>query len=234
MTDRTFTHRRGFLGKVAAGAVAIGLPWSRLAADEAPAPQSDHDRWLTGLTGKHRCLFDFPAHGEGWGLIHMLNYLNTYRQAYGTAAGEVNAIGTFYGAGPHAGVSQGASFPMAFNDAMWARYRFGEALKLTDPATRAPSTRNMFNKPVAGDPVLVGGGAAGASIENLQKAGAVFLLCNNALMFWVRQLAGAGLGTAAEIEKDLRANVLPGVVTVPAMVIAIEKVQTAGIAYNKQ
>jgi hypothetical protein len=48
------------------------------------------------------------------------------------------------------------------------------------------------------------------------------------------ELAGAGRGTAAEIEEDLKANTLPGVVLVPAMVIAIEQAQVAGISYNKQ
>jgi hypothetical protein len=42
------------------------------------------------------------------------------------------------------------------------------------------------------------------------------------------------MGTQEAIDKELRANVLPGVVTVPAMVIAIEKAQSAGIAYNRQ
>ena len=39
---------------------------------------------------------------------------------------------------------------------------------------------------------------------------------------------------AEDIQKDLGANLLPGVVMVPAMVIAIEKAQGAGIAYNRQ
>jgi hypothetical protein len=39
---------------------------------------------------------------------------------------------------------------------------------------------------------------------------------------------------AGDIEKDLRANLLPGVTIVPAMVIAIEKAQEAGIRYNRQ
>ena len=55
-----------------------------------------------------------------------------------------------------------------------------------------------------------------------------------------RSAAGArsskrrGKGKAADIEKDLRANLLPGVTIVPAMVIAIEKAQAAGIRYNRQ
>jgi hypothetical protein len=36
------------------------------------------------------------------------------------------------------------------------------------------------------------------------------------------------------LDKDLRANLLPGVTIVPAMVIAIDKAQEAGIKYNRQ
>jgi intracellular sulfur oxidation DsrE/DsrF family protein len=38
----------------------------------------------------------------------------------------------------------------------------------------------------------------------------------------------------ADINKDLTSNLLPGVTIVPAMVIAIEKAQEAGIRYNRQ
>jgi intracellular sulfur oxidation DsrE/DsrF family protein len=48
------------------------------------------------------------------------------------------------------------------------------------------------------------------------------------------ELEARGKGKAQDIEKDLRANVLPGVTIVPAMVIAIEKAQEAGIRYNRQ
>jgi hypothetical protein len=38
----------------------------------------------------------------------------------------------------------------------------------------------------------------------------------------------------ADIDKELRANLLPGVTIVRAMVIAIEQAQAAGIRYNRQ
>ena len=47
-------------------------------------------------------------------------------------------------------------------------------------------------------------------------------------------LEARGKGKAADIEADLRANLLPGVTIVPAMVIAIDKAQEAGIKYNRQ
>ena len=74
----------------------------------------------------------------------------------------------------------------------------------------------------------------GLGIESLQKMGTKFLLCANALGIWCLELEARGKGKAADIEKDLRANTLPGVTIVPAMVIAIDKAQEAGIKYNRQ
>ena len=221
------TPRRGFLARLAgAAALAAGpsIPFGALAAQA-----TDHDRWITGLKGRHRCLFDFPLHAGGLPLIHMYNYVNTYKAAYSEPNAAVNAVGTFYGP-----PGETASIPLAWNDAMWEKYKLGAYLNLEDPKTKAPSIRNMFYAPQSGDPVLFGGAFAAAGIANLQKMGSTFLLCNNALGLLVGQLAQQSGGTAAAVSADLKANMLPGVVLVPAMVIAIEKAQQKGIAYNKQ
>ena len=55
-----------------------------------------------------------------------------------------------------------------------------------------------------------------------------------ALGLWTLELEARGKGTAAAIDKDLRANMVPGITIVPAMVIAIEQAQAAGISYNRQ
>jgi hypothetical protein len=220
--------RRGFLSRLA-GLTAIGAGASLTPAMLA-AQSSEHDRWIASLKGKHRCLFDAPSHDGGLPLIHMYNYVSTYRTAYGEPNSAVNAIGTFYG--PPGAT---ASMPLAFNDAMWEKYKIGEMLKLTDPVTKQPAVRNLFFRPRAGDPVLGGGAFAIAGIENLQRMGSTFLLCNNALGVWVASLSGSGsTGNPSTIDRELRANLIPGVIVVPAMVIAIEKAQQAGIAYNRQ
>ena len=54
----------------------------------------------------------------------------------------------------------------------------------------------------------------GIGIENLQKMGAKFLLCANALGGWCLQLEARGKGKAPDLEKDLRANLLPGITIV--------------------
>jgi intracellular sulfur oxidation DsrE/DsrF family protein len=172
-------------------------------------------------------------------LLHILNYLSTYQQAYKTTAGQVGAVGTFYSIGNQ------SSIGLAFNDATWAKYGLGDYLGLKD-ASGKPYTRNVFNRLTASElhlvaqavqtPPLPGFAEAlpAMSIESLQKMGTTFLLCENALGAWCMELEARGKGKAADIEKDLRANLLPGVIPVPAMVIAIEKAQAAGIRYNRQ
>ena len=220
--------RRGFLARLAGVAALAAGPSIPLGALAAQA--TDYDRWITGLKGRHRCLFDFPSHAGGLPLIHIYNYINTYKSAYGEPSTAVNAVGTLYGP-----PGETASIPLGWNDAMWEKYKIGEVLKLTDPATKLPSKRNMYFRPRAGDPVLAGGAFAVAGIENLQRLGTTFLMCNNAFQMLVSFLSGSGSkGNPSEIERDLRANLLPGVITVPAMVIAIEKAQGSGIAYNRQ
>jgi intracellular sulfur oxidation DsrE/DsrF family protein len=81
---------------------------------------------------------------------------------------------------------------------------------------------------------MFAGAMPNLGIESLQKMGTTFLLCANALGGWCAELEARGKGKAADIEKDLRASLLPGVIVVPAMVIAIEKGQAAGIRYNRQ
>ena len=138
-----------------------------------------------------------------------------------------------------------ASIPLAFNDAIWAKYGLGVYTGLKDADGKA-YTRNVFNRPTPRDlhllmqavdspmiPALADAIPA-LGIENLQKMGAKFVLCANALGIWCLELEARGKGKAQDIEKELRANLLPGVTIVPAMVIAIEKAQEAGIKYNRQ
>ncbi len=230
------THRRGFLGRIAGAAAALSVFSD---ARPAEAQQAGPDDWIKGVKGTHRCLFDFPQHKNGMPLLHVLNYLNTYAEAYKSAPGSAGAVGTFYSMGTQ------SSIPLAFNDAMWAKYGLGDYLGLKD-AAGTPYTRNVFNRPTAGDLHLLmqalqsptipafAGAMPAIGIESLQKMGTTFLLCANAFGGWCEELAVRGKGKAADLQKDLGANLLPGVVMVPAMVIAIEKAQAAGIAYNRQ
>ena len=216
------TQRRGFLagiGALVAAASAREVGAEGLLNQGSSGP----DKWLDGLTATHRQFFDFNAHGDGIGLIHMHNFIETHKAAYNVAEKDMNLIGTFYG----------GTTPLAWNDAMWAKYKIGQALGITDPGTKAPLVRNWFNTYQQGDPVFFNGLLAAATIDNLMKRGATFIMCNNAFGLWVGRLAGMGLGKAEEIGPEIRKNLLPGVMTVPAMVIAVNRAQKKGFTYMR-
>jgi hypothetical protein len=237
MTNDAKSGRRSFLGGML-GAMAAATVSAGTAA-HAFAAESTSDDWIHEVKGTHRCLFDFPQHKNAMPLLHILNYLNTYAAAYKTTPGQVGAVGTFYSVGTQ------SSIMLGFNDAIWEKYELGVYSGLKDASGR-PYTRNVFNRPTANDlhllmqaidsptiPALAGAVPA-LGIESLQKVGAKFILCANALGIWTLELEARGKGKAQDIEKDLRANLLPGVTIVPAMVIAIEMAQAAGIRYNRQ
>lgn len=219
---RFITRNRGTLLALAVVWAAVGaaVTSTRLAATamgsiaEAPA-----DNWLKGLNGKHRQLFDFPAANGGIPLVHMMNYYDTYNQAYGVSDREIDAVGTFYGS---------TTFH-AMNDAMWAKYRLGEFLKEAD-ASGKPATANPWRS----EPVVLGMKLAPASIESLQKRGATFIVCNNALTIFSGMLAQARGLDAKVVYDDLRANILPGVELIPGMVVAIDQAHRAGLSYHRQ
>jgi intracellular sulfur oxidation DsrE/DsrF family protein len=235
MNSASTIDRRLFLGQLLGAAAVANLSMVGLGA----AQESSADAWIKEVKGSHRCLFDFPQHKGGVPQLHILNYLNTYAAAYKTGAGEVGAVGTFYGVGTQ------ASIPLAFNDAIWTTYELGVYTGLKDADGRH-YTRNVFNRPTPrdlhllmqayGTPMIpaLADAIPALGIENLQKMGAKFVLCANALGIWCLELEARGKGKAQDIEKELRANVLPGVTIVPAMVIAIDKAQEAGIKYNRQ
>jgi len=242
MTNEGTGNRRGFLARLVGGvAAAVSVPG--LAAAHAPAAKkaagNPADAWINEVKGTHRCLFDFPQHKGGAPLLHVLNYLNTYNEAYKVPAGAAGAVGTFYSIG------NTSSIALAFNDAMWAKYGLGDYLGLKDQSGK-PYTRNVFNRFTGDDAhILIGAFGTPAipellpmvpalSISSLQKMGTKFLLCNNAFGAWCLELQARGKGKADALQKDLSENLLPGVTPVPAMVIAIEKAQAAGIRYNRQ
>jgi hypothetical protein len=128
---------------------------------------------------------------------------------------------------------------------MWAKYELGDYTGMKDASGKG-YTRNVLYQPTADDAHLLtqalqtpaipelAGLMPGLGIANLQKMGTKFILCANALVAWCLELQARGKGKADAIQKELTANVLPDVTIVPAMVIAIERAQAAGIQYNRQ
>lgn len=178
------------------------------------------NRWLDGLKARHKQFFDTPAPNGGVPLVHVMNYYDTYNQAFGVKDNDVDAVLTFYGATTFYGL----------NDAAWAKYRLGEFLETNDPTTGKPATAN----PWRASPVVLGLTLPQASLESLHKRGATLILCNNALTIFSGLLAQKRGLDAKVVYEDLKANILPGVDLVPGMVVAVEQAQRAGLSYHRQ
>jgi hypothetical protein len=202
-------------------ALAVGafLPSASTPDAVAAAPQADQPEWLAALDAPNRMLFDAAAPGNGATLIHVLNYYESWKQAAGIEDGDIDAVVTFYG---------GTTFH-GLEDAMWSKYGLGEIMDQRDGAG-APYTVNPWR--VA--PLFAGAEMAPAGIETLGSRGATFILCNNALTFLAGQVAAARGLDAEAVYSDMRAHILPEVTLVPAMVVAIDQAQQAGISYHKQ
>ncbi len=213
------TDRRSFLGTLAA--LSTGAALAPEVTGQPVLDKSASDAWLDQLKGKHRQLFDAPDPDGGTILRHVRNYLDTWQEAYSVGDRDVSVIVTLYA----------RTTPLGLQDVMWAKYKLGAAIGLTDSTTSAPLVRNYFAHPQPGDPVA--DGTPESSMESLQRRGVVFALCNNALKRWSGRLEKAGMGTAADIHADLTAHAVPGVVVVPDVLIAMTKAHERGFAYAR-
>jgi intracellular sulfur oxidation DsrE/DsrF family protein len=190
------------------------------ATAETAVAEQQQAPWLAGLNGRHRQLFDSPSPGGGIPLVHIMNYLDTYNSAFKVADRDINAIGTFYGMATFHGL----------NDAMWTKYDLAKWLT----GAGADPGKGASANPWRTAPTALGMSLPTASIEALQKRGAKFIICNNALTILSGMVAQSAGQDPKAVYEDMKANILPGVELVPAMVIAIEQAQKAGIAYHRQ
>jgi intracellular sulfur oxidation DsrE/DsrF family protein len=216
------THRRGFLGSVAATAAALGLgelvPRSLAGQDYATQAGGDaaFAAWLNGIKGKHRQVYDAVEPNDGFSLIWAHVFLLTGAPAYGVPESDMGAVV----------VLRHASIPIAFKDEMWAKYKFGEFFKVTDKSTNAPAVRNVFANIKPGDMPF-----PEAAVEKLQARGVQLGVCNMAITFLSGIIAGQMGMTADAVKQEWIANRLPGIPLVPSGVLAVNGAQSKGCTY---
>jgi len=216
------THRRGFLGRVAAGAAAVGLSGLvaplGLVAESRAADDPSFEAWLNRITGKHKQMFDAPEVRGGFGLIWARVFLNTANETYGLTDADNTAVVVLR----HFGA------PLALNDAMWAKYKFGDMLKVTDARTNASAVRNTFAHQLPAEQLIPGSG-----VDDLLAKGVLIGVCNIALTViagMVAKTAGAP-ATGDSVKREFLANLIPGVQVVPSGVLAVNRTQEKGCTY---
>lgn len=221
------TDRRAFLERMTAGAavlvagavagaapasLAAEAPWGTGVESGARAPWSD--AWLDRIAGKHKQFFDGVTFNDGFVLLFADNFLNLNHEAYGLSDKDLTAVVGF----------RHFSMPMALNDDMWAKYKLGEAFKVTDPVTKAPAVRNPF---AHRDGVKF----AGSEIPALVSRGVIFTVCNVALTVISGMMAGNGGVTADQAKQEWTEQLIPGMTLVPVGVIAVNRAQERGCTY---
>ena len=220
-STRASTPRRGFLRGLFASAAVLGGGVTVPALLHATPPShAQGDDWMRALTGKHRTVFDTAVHRNGRPLLQAKNFLDAWRDAFHVPESNVNLV---------LGV-QAEATPLLLSDALWSRFRVGELFDVIDPATKAPATKNLFTAQNVATPGLI---PPEQSIEVLQKRGVRFLMCLNTLGGLAARISAAGQGPAEDVRSALVGGLLPGVITVPAMVVALAQLQERGLTYYK-
>ncbi len=214
------SNRRSFLGRVAAGAALVGLGGrtaaAEVVADREEGPEGFSEAWLGKLNGKHKQFFDATSVNNGFGLVFAMNFLNSNNEAYKLADGNLSAV---------VGLRHFA-IPIAFTDDIWHRYKLGEFASVMDPATKAPSTRNLFFKPRDGDMMMPMG-----AVDRLLARGVQVTCCNVALTILSGMLSKNAGKSPEEAKKEWIAGMIPGVVLVPSGVLAVNRAQEKGCTY---
>lgn len=219
--------RREFLEHVTLGAVALasaslatavplrsahaGLV-TPLIANAGAAPFSD--AWLSKITGKHKQFFDAVETNEGFALVFAMAFLNLNHDTYNLTDKDLTAVVGF----------RHFAMPMALPDALWAKYKIGEAFKVNDPVTKAPAVRNPF---MHADGVPF----PGAAIPTLVGRGVIFTVCNVALTVISGKLAANAGVTADAAKKEWTDALGPGMNLVPVGVMAVNLAQEHGCTY---
>ena len=204
------TLRRGLLRRIG-GAMTLGLAGfapASLRAQPAQAGRSDGPNWPGALKGRHRQVVDAYEPNAGFPLAFAHTFLAPNESATAVI------------------ILRHGAFPIALNNAMWAKYKIGEALKIMDPETKAPAVKNPFFHPKPG--VLI---VDDMAVDRLLARGVVFGACNVALQVQSKMLAGNAGVSADDAAKEWAANVIPGITIIPSGTWGVNRAQEAGCTY---
>jgi len=213
-------YRRGFLGRLAATAAAgvAGLTPLRLEAQPPVhepilgAADPSFETWLNRITGKHKMIFDAPEVNGGMPVIWPRVWLNGNNENYATKDADNSAVV----------VLRHSAIPIAMQDALWVKYKLGEAFSIKEG--EAPATRNIFADVM---PLPL----PGTGLKALLAGGVQVGCCNVALTVYSAMVAQKMGMDAATVKADWVAGLLPGVQVVPSGVLAVARSQEKGCAY---
>lgn len=227
-TRRSFVQ--GAVSGIAAFGVFGGLPRAAHAqlVWKAPEWRLAEFQKLTNEPARVKQVFDVVQISNGAALNSIKNALNGLHFGFGIAEDQIKIVAALHG----------AANLLNYDDYVWDKYKIGEWLNVTDPATGKPAVKNLFYKSKRGlkkesdsrDPDNPDSIYQDISIQALQTRGVQFLSCHTALEEQVRVLIRRYklLESPEQIMKDMLAHTEPGVLVVAAMGAAIAILQAEG------
>lgn len=230
------THRREFIGHLAASAIVLAssacatpaaVGQTAAAPGPAPRPQAVRapthwdDSWFGRLTAKHKAVFDSPAIEDGLVLYQAVGYVNGMRDALAAADGDTQAVV----------VIRHSAIPMAFNDAMWVKYDFGKHEKVKDAKGKWARRNPFADVPPESSARSGGGSRQRYDMAWLASHGHILLGCDLATRGQAGLIAERTKGDSKAIYEELKANLVPGIILQPTGVYAVHRAQEAGCTY---
>ncbi len=240
------TARRGFVGRLIAGAAAAAggaflsrdlsaLPLSSSAPSDATVNAEWDMSWVDRVTGKYRQVFDSPEIVQGTALTQTRTWMNGYAEVYGAKPADMSGVL----------VIRHAAIYMILNDAMWDELDLGNALAAKTPGP-AGMTSTPLRDPVSGEPARrnpfltsnIGSGAKYAMLnypnggfDSLMADGVIVLGCDLALRRPIAMIMKAEKVDNATARARVLANILPGVIIMPSGIFATARAQEAGCTF---
>ena len=222
--------RRSFIGTVGTGVAAmttLAAPLSSANAElvyrHADWKFADFDQLLK-FKGRGKQMYDVHPIGDGDFLSVIKNSINGLHYGYDIPPAEIKIVAAMHG----------PANMLNFDDSMWAKYKLGEMLKIDDPVTKKPATRNIYYPKKfptgSSDPSDRTGIYQDYGIEALIPRGLQLLSCHNATEGQAARIVKQNSlkDSVEDIVQDLQSHTLPGVMLVPAMVAAIHILQSQG------
>ncbi len=229
--DEFRSDRRRLIGAgaVLAGAGAIrGSPsLAQGAASLAPAwhpAMESLDSWLDKPGTRHRTIVDTTSSAGGESATgYAIHFIYANQASYGIGPDQLGIVLVF----------RHGSTPYGYNNAIWARYgkQFAGWMKIKQNKG-APIINPLLAKPPASDEPPPKGmeWASQPPLTALAAKGVRFAVCGLATEGIAGNLAGKN-GNAKAIEAELKANLVPGALIVPAGIIAVNRGQERGYTF---
>jgi hypothetical protein len=234
------SHRRTFLGRLAAGTAAFGAalaggaspleampprpmsPRPMSPSEEFKPARHPQDDWMDEIPGKHRLFLDaVTPRGAAEAITFASNYALANKNGYGLAAPEL-AILICY---------RHFATPFAFGDDAWAKYgaAWSGVLGFTDPATGAAPVRNVWNaRGLTGMQPN-----RGVTVADAAARGIRFCVCDLAARAFAGMAAQATGGKTDAIYEELKRGTVAGAAQfVAAGIVAVGRAQERGYSFS--